>query len=68
MWRSPWCSASSGSHLAFAVGSSKELRRWAERFTAAGVSHEGVTEIPPGATLNFKDPDGIAVALLWDRD
>ena len=54
-------------HLAFTVGSEEELARWAERLDGAGVEHSGVLEIPPGAILNFKDIDGIALALFWDR-
>lgn len=54
-------------HLAFTVGSTAELGDWASRLTAEGVEHSGVIEVPPGAILNFKDPDGIALALFWDR-
>ena len=54
-------------HLAFTVGSVDELDAWARRSTAAGVEHSGSIEIPPGAILNFKDPDGISLALFWDR-
>ena len=54
-------------HLAFTVGSTAELGDWAARLTAEGVEHSGVIEVPPGAILNFKDPDGIALALFWDR-
>jgi glyoxylase I family protein len=54
-------------HAAFTVGSLAGLERWAERLTAAGVTHSGVVEIPPGAILNLKDPDGISLALFWDR-
>ncbi len=54
-------------HLAFAVASKEALEEWAQRLTAAGVTHSGAIEVPPGAILNFKDPDGIALALFWDR-
>jgi glyoxylase I family protein len=54
-------------HLAFTVATEEELGKWAERLTAAGIAHSGAIEIPPGAILNFKDPDGIALALFWDR-
>jgi len=54
-------------HLALSVESSAELGEWASRLTAEGVEHSGVIEVPPGAILNFKDPDGIALALFWDR-
>ena len=31
------------------------------------LEHSGAVEVPPGAILNFEDPDGIALALFWDR-
>ena len=54
-------------HLAFTVGTLDELRTWATTLSTAGVIHSGVVEIPSGAILNFKDPDGIALALFWER-
>ena len=54
-------------HLAFAVASREELAAWASRLDEAGVEHSGPIEVPPGEILNFKDPDGIALALFWDR-
>ena len=54
-------------HAAFTVGSREALDDWANRLTAAGVTHSGAIDVPPGAILNFKDPDGIALALFWDR-
>lgn len=54
-------------HVAFTVPSRDELERWASALTRAGVDHSGIIDIPPGAILNFKDPDGIALALFWDR-
>jgi len=54
-------------HLALAVATRAELDAWAERLTTAGVQHSGAIEVPPGVILNFKDPDGIALALFWDR-
>ena len=54
-------------HVAFTVASLEDLHRWAEQLTAAGIEHSGVIAIPPGAILNFKDPDGIGLALFWDR-
>lgn len=55
-------------HLAFTVAELAELHQWVARLDAAGISHSGVTDIPPGATVNFTDPDGIALALFWNRD
>ena len=54
-------------HVAFSVGSRAELDEWAERLTAAGIEHSGAIEVPPGAILNLRDPDGIALALFWER-
>ncbi len=54
-------------HLAFAVRSEDELHAWATRLDDHGVTHSGPIAVPPGAILNFKDPDGIALALFWDR-
>lgn len=53
-------------HLAFVVRSLDELEKWAARLTAADVAHSGVISTPRGAILNFKDRDGIALALFWD--
>jgi glyoxylase I family protein len=54
-------------HLAFSVASRDELEQWATDLTRAGVQHSGVIDVPPGGILNLKDPDGIALALFWDR-
>ncbi len=54
-------------HLAFSVDSADELRAWDRRLRDAGVETSGVIDIAPGAILNFKDADGIALALFWDR-
>ena len=54
-------------HVAFTVGSLEDLEAWAARLTSEGIEHSGVIDIPPGGILNFKDPDGISLALFWDR-
>ncbi len=54
-------------HFAFAVSSQTELREWANHLDAHGVESSGPIEVAPGEILNFKDPDGIAIALFWDR-
>src|ERR1700756_86684 len=54
-------------HFAFTVGRRAGLDEWAGRLSDAGIDHSGVIDVPPGAILNFKDPDGIALALFWDR-
>jgi catechol 2,3-dioxygenase-like lactoylglutathione lyase family enzyme len=55
-------------HLAFAVPSSEEVHAWAARFEALGVDHDPVKEIDdpmPLAMLTARDPDGIALELIW---
>jgi catechol 2,3-dioxygenase-like lactoylglutathione lyase family enzyme len=54
-------------HAALLVRSEEELHRWAAQLDAHGVEHSGPIAIPPGGILNFKDPDGIALAIFWDR-
>jgi catechol 2,3-dioxygenase-like lactoylglutathione lyase family enzyme len=54
-------------HLCFTAGSKDQMRTWAGRLDEAGVEHSGVIEVPPGEILNFKDPDGIALAIFWDK-
>ena len=54
-------------HLAFSVETREQLDEWAARLSAAGIDHSAVADIPPGAILNFKDPDGISLALFWDK-
>lgn len=54
-------------HLAFSVSALDELSAWARTLDEHQIPHSGVIEIPPGAIVNFKDPDGIALALFWDR-
>lgn len=54
-------------HLAFSVASRAELDAWEAELDRLGIAHSGIVEIPPGGILNFSDPDGIALALFWDR-
>jgi glyoxylase I family protein len=54
-------------HVAFDVATMDEMDAWAVALTAAGIDHSGAIEVPPGAILNFKDPDGIALSLFWQR-
>jgi catechol-2,3-dioxygenase len=54
-------------HVSFAVDRREDLDGWARRLADEGVPHSGVVDVPPGAILNFKDPDGIALAIFWDR-
>jgi glyoxylase I family protein len=54
-------------HFSFVVPQRADLDAWAKRLDDEGVAHSGVIDVPPGAILNFKDPDGIAIAIFWDR-
>lgn len=54
-------------HFAFAVATREALEEWATHLDSLGITHSGALDIPPGAILNFKDPDGIALALMWRR-
>ena len=66
--REPFDPSTTGlDHLAFTVASRDELDGWAEYLTAAGVEHSDPIEVAAGAILNFKDPDGISLALFWER-
>lgn len=54
-------------HLAFDVESLDHAHRWAEHLDDLGVEHSGVIEIPAGAICNFRDPDGIQLAIFWEK-
>lgn len=54
-------------HFAFSVDTRAQLDAWAARLDELGIEHSGAIDVPPGAILNFKDPDGIALALMWRR-
>lgn len=54
-------------HVAFTVATGEELTEWATRLEERGVITSGVLETPFGGMLNFADPDGIALALYWNR-
>jgi glyoxylase I family protein len=54
-------------HVAFSVASFEDMQEWAAHLDRHRVAHSGPIEVPPGQILNFKDPDGIALALFWDR-
>jgi glyoxylase I family protein len=50
-------------HLCFAADDRAELERWAENLEQRGIAHSGVVDLPTSSFLNFKDPDGIALAF-----
>lgn len=50
-------------HLCFAVASREEVNGWASKLDELGVSNSGVVEMKTSPIVNFKDPDGIALAI-----
>ena len=53
-------------HLAFALGSRDELEGWVEHLDALGVDHDPIVERPGTlALVAFRDPDGVALELIW---
>jgi glyoxylase I family protein len=54
-------------HLAVAVASRDAVDEWAAHLDALGIEHSGAIDVPPGAILNFPDPDGIQLSIFWDR-
>lgn len=50
-------------HLCFLVPTQEDLEVWAKRLSDRGVDHSGILPTPFGPIINFKDPDGIALAL-----
>jgi catechol-2,3-dioxygenase len=55
-------------HLAICVATREALDTWVGHLDALGVEHSGITDISepfPAATLCFRDPDNIALELMW---
>jgi catechol 2,3-dioxygenase-like lactoylglutathione lyase family enzyme len=55
-------------HLAIGVATREALDTWVGHLDALGVEHSGITDISepfPAATLCFRDPDNIALELMW---
>ena len=56
-------------HLAIAVERREDLDRWAEHLDRLGVRRSEVEDATLGpmtfAVLNFRDPDNIALELIW---
>jgi len=50
-------------HLCLLVPAKEDLEAWSARLSDFGVEHSGVLPTPFGPILNFKDPDGIALAF-----
>jgi glyoxylase I family protein len=53
-------------HAAWSVDTREELDDWEQMFAENGVAHSPIADVGQVAILNFKDPDGIALALFWD--
>ena len=51
-------------HLAFAVRDADSLGAWAEHLSSIGVDHAGVVLENGHPSLQFRDPDGIAIELV----
>jgi glyoxylase I family protein len=54
-------------HLAVAVATRDSVDEWANHLDSLGIEHSGAIDAPPGAILNFPDPDGIQLAIFWER-
>jgi glyoxylase I family protein len=55
-------------HLAIGVAAREDLDRWVEHLDALGIEHREINDITepfPAATLCFRDPDNIALELMW---
>ena len=59
-------SATGLDHLAFDAGSRADVERWVEHLNGSGVKISGLVDIPIGGIVNFRDPDGIQLAALWN--
>lgn len=54
-------------HVAFDVESREELERWVQRLNELAIENSGLIDLPIGSIVNFTDPDGIQLALFWER-
>lgn len=54
-------------HFAFLVEKESDLDEWRSHLDDNGVENSGAIAVPPGAILNFKGPDGIALSMFWRR-
>ena len=50
-------------HLCLAARDAAELDGWVQHLDRCGVAHSGVQAMATGPILNFRDPDGVALAL-----
>lgn len=55
-------------HLAIGVADRTELDAWLAHLDAHGVDHDEIVELTEpvaAAVINFRDPDGIPLELVW---
>ncbi|MCW2786404.1 MAG: lactoylglutathione lyase-like lyase [Marmoricola sp.] len=55
-------------HVALAVTSPEEVHAWAAHLDAIGIEHGPVLEASepmPNALVNFVDPDGVPLEVMW---
>lgn len=50
-------------HLCFAARDAADLDAWVRQLDRCGVAHSGIQPMATGPILNFRDPDGVALAL-----
>jgi len=55
-------------HVGLTAGSREELVAWERRFAAAGVVFTPIRDMPFGAHLNVRDPDGIPLEFVVPND
>jgi catechol-2,3-dioxygenase len=51
-------------HVAFGVGSRKDLEEWTARLDELKIPHKGIDDAHYGSGLSFRDPDNIALELF----
>jgi glyoxylase I family protein len=51
-------------HFALGVETRGDLEEWADHFDRIGVTHSGISDMPYGSVLVFRDPDGIQLELF----
>ena len=52
-------------HLSFRVADRAAIDAWAAWMDELGVAHDAVNDSGPSITLNFRDPDGIALEFYF---
>lgn len=55
-------------HVGLAAANREELVEWEARLQAAGVTYSPIQDNPLSSSLNFKDPDGIALEFSVSTD